>query len=229
MTKKKDLAGQKDRKETKPTYGAATRDLILKAARVVFSRSPYNAASIRMIAAEGDFYHSLIRHHFPSKASIFEAVSKEGCQDLIEANRTWLKEVEGLAPEKGLSLYLDRFIAYYRNHSEIFRIIVQNLSQEDAQSIPGYDHLTQLLSGTRADAENTNALPFDKDSSVRFLESFNALLIHYLGSGPAEARLLGFEPDSPAYLKWVKDTVMVVFLPGLEKALDGHYSMKRTT
>jgi hypothetical protein len=45
------------------------------------------------------------------------------------------------------------------------------------------------------------------------------LIIHYLGSASAEARLLGLEPDSPAYLKWVKDTMLFIFVPVLERAL----------
>ena len=79
---------------------------------------------------------------------------------------------------------------------------------------------------SRADAEETNILPFDKDSATRFLDGFNALIIHYLGSASAEARLLGLEPDSPAYLKWVKDTMMFIFLPVLEKAITKHMGRK---
>ena len=199
--------------------GEATREMILNAARMVFSRHPYNAASIRMIAKQGGFYHGLIRYHFSSKAAIFEALAEKSCQNLRAANKTWLKETVGLGPREGLSLYLDRFIAHYENHPEVFRTLVQNISQEGPLSIPGYRHLTELLSGSRADAEETNILPFDKDSARRFMESFNALIIHYLGSASAEARLLGLEPDSPAYLKWVKDTMMFIFLPVLEKAL----------
>jgi len=199
--------------------GEATRETILNAAREVFSRHPYHAASIRMIAKQGGFYHGLIRYHFSSKAAIFEALAEKASQDLRAANKTWLRETAGLGPREGLSLYLDRFIARYKGHPEFFRTMVQNLSQEDPLSIPGYHHLSELLSGSRADAEETNILPFDKDSATRFLESFNALIIHYLGSAPAEARLLGLELDSPAYLKWVKDTMMFIFLPVLEKAL----------
>ena len=204
--------------------GEATREMILNAARTVFSRYPYNAASIRMIAREGDFYHGLIRYHFSSKAAIFEALAEKSCRDLREANRAWLEETVGLGPREGLSLYLDRFIAHYENQPEVFRTLVRNISQEDPLDVPGYRHLTELLSGSRADAGETNSLPFDKDSAMRFLESFNALIIHYLGSASAEARLLGLEPDSPAYLKWVKDTMMFIFLPVLEKALNRRVS-----
>jgi len=199
--------------------GEATREMILNAARAVFSRHPYHAASIRMIAKQGGFYHGLIRYHFSSKAAIFEALAEKSSQDLRAANKRWLRETAGLGPREGLSLYLDQFIAHYENQPEVFCTLVQNISQEDPLGIPGYGHLAELLSGSRADAEETNILPFDKDSVTRFLESFNALLIHYLGSASAEARLLGLEPHSPAYLKRVKETMMFIFLPVVEKAL----------
>lgn len=199
--------------------GEATREMILNAARRVFSRHPYHAASIRMIAKEGGFYHGLIRYHFSSKAAIFEALAEKSCQDFRAANRTWLRETAGLRPREGLSRYLDRVIAHYENHPTVFRTHVQNISQEDPLSIPGYRHITELLSGSRQDAEESRILPFDKDSSTRFSDAFNALIIHYLGSASAEARLLGLEPDSPAYLKWVKETMMFIFLPVVENAL----------
>ena len=201
--------------------GQETREMILNAAKAVFSMHPYNAASIRMIANQGGFYHGLIRYHFSSKAAIFDAVAKELCQGLRKANKMWLHEVRGLSPQEGMPLYLDRFISYYESNQEAFRIIALNLTQQDAHCIPGYRRLTDLLSGSRADAEEAEALPFDKESATRFLESLNALLVHFLGSGPAEARLLGFEPDSPAYFKWVKETMMFIFLPVLEKSLNG--------
>ncbi|MCX5850024.1 MAG: TetR/AcrR family transcriptional regulator [Deltaproteobacteria bacterium] len=220
MRIKKELSQNKKNGVKKASYGATTMEMILDAACAVFSRCPYEAASIRMIAAEGGFYHSLIRHHFPSKASIFEALSKEGCEELREANKSWLKELAGLGPGAALSLYLDRYIAYYKSHPETFRIIAQNIPREDAQSIPGYDHLANLLAGIREDFEKANILLLDRETSLRFLESLHGLLNHYLGSGATEARLLGFEPDSPDYLNWVKETVMFIFLPVLEKSLN---------
>jgi AcrR family transcriptional regulator len=62
--------------------GEKTRRMILDAATKVFAMHPYNAASIRMIAAQGEFYHGLIRYHFPNKAKIFETVVEEACQNL---------------------------------------------------------------------------------------------------------------------------------------------------
>lgn len=220
MRIKKNLSQKKNQDEKKSPYGAATREMVLDAACAVFSRCPYEAASIRMIAAEGGFYHSLIRHHFPSKASMFEAISRKRCEDLREANKSWLKELAGLGLRAGLSLYLDRFIAYYQSHPEIFRIIAQNIPREDTQSMPGYDHLVNLLVGIREDVEKANTLLFDSQTSVRFLESLYGLFNYYLGSGTSVARHLGFEPDSPEYLKWVKETMMFVFLSILKQSLN---------
>lgn len=204
-------------KEKEGGRGAATRDMIMAAAREVFSRQPYHAASLRGIAARGGFYHGLIRYHFPSKAAIFEAVAEKDCSDLLAANRSWLTEAAELEPEDALSSYLDRFIEYYRAHPQIFRIIVLNLSQEEAESVPGYRHLLHLLSASRADFTRIYAGLFDEGSLTFFLESFNMLIIHYLGTGRAEARMLGFDPDGEDYLAWVKSAMTFVFLPVLEK------------
>jgi AcrR family transcriptional regulator len=218
MRIKKNLSQKKNKDEKKSPYGAATREMVLAAACAVFSRCPYEAASIRMIAAEGGFYHSLIRHHFPSKASIFEAISKKVCEEFREANKSWLKELPGLGLRAGTSLYLDRFISYYQSHPEIFRLVAQNTPRENAQSIPGYDDLANLLAGIREDVEKANILLFDSQTLVRYLESLYALFNYYLGSGTAVARHLGFEPDSPEYLKWVKETMMFVFLSILKQS-----------
>jgi len=57
------------------------------------------------------------------------------------------------------------------------------------------------------------------EAMSRFQEGFTALLLHFLGSAVPQARVLGFEPDSPAYLKWVQETMLFIFLPVVEKAL----------
>ncbi|HNY50786.1 MAG TPA: TetR/AcrR family transcriptional regulator [Smithella sp.] len=224
MRNKKDLSQKKEHNEKKSPHGTTTREMILDAACKVFSRCPYEGASIRMIAAEGGFYHSLIRHHFPSKASIFEAISKKVGEDFREANKSWLKELPGLGLQKATSLYFDRFISYYQSHPEIFRLIAQNTPREDAQRIPGYDDLANFMTNIRDDVEKANILLFDSETLVRYLESLYALFNYYLGSGTAVARHLGFEPDSPEYLQWVKETMMFIFLSILRQSLKSRAS-----
>lgn len=218
MRIKKNLSRNKNQDGEKSPAGAATREMILTAACAVFCRCPYEAASIRMIAAEGGFYHSLIRHHFPSKASIFKAISEKVGEDLRAANKSWLKELTGLGLRAGTSLYFDRFISYYQSHPEIFRLIAQNTPREDAQSIPGYADLINFMASIREDVEKANILLLDSETLVRYLESLYALFNYYLGSGTLVSRRLGFEPDSPQYLKWVKETMIFIFLSILKQS-----------
>ena len=218
MRNKKCLLKKEKIEGEKPKYGAATRERILTAAIKVFARHPYHAASLRMIAAEGGFYQGLIRPHFPTKASLFEALCEDLTRAFSEKTRIWMKEIGGMLPEQGISLYLDWCIEYYQDHKDELRIIVQNITQEDEQNIPGYSHLINFLADRDTIAENTAMLVFDKDSMSRFQESFTALLLHFLGSATPQARVLGFGKDSPDYFKWVKETMLFVFLPVAEKA-----------
>ncbi len=217
-TKQKTAPKKRPGKTIAGGRGTSTRRMILDAAAKVFAGHPYNAASIRMIAARGDFYHGLIRYHFPSKAAIFEAVVETACRLLYEGNRQWLAEISGLPPEEGFSLYLDRFIAFYRRRPEVLSIILQNLSHEDLLTLPGYRHLDAMLTDTRRDFENTFPGLFSGPDAGRYLSSLNALILHYLGAGTLEAQRLGFSPRSEAYLQWVKETLLFVFLPVLKKA-----------
>ena len=229
MRNKKDLSQKEKTEGKKPKYGADTREKILTAARKVFSRHPYHAASLRMIAAEGGFYQGLIRPHFPTKASLFEALCEGLASDFSEKNRKWMEEIGGLMPEEGLSLYLDRFIAYYEKNKENIGLIVQNINQEDEHNIPGYHNVTNFLSERDMMANSAAMFVFDKDSMSRFQESFTALILHFFGFAAPQARVLGFERDSPAYLEWVKETMLFIFLPVVEKALNKLIADQTTT
>lgn len=212
--------GQK--KKTEPDVHGKKRDdtrqMILAAARQVFAVHPYNAASIRMIAARGDFYHGLIRYHFPNKATIFEAVVEDACHTLYLANKEWLLEISTFSPDRALSTYLDRFIEFSRNYPGVFRIIVNNLSHGDPATLPGYQHLVRLLTDTQRDFEKTFPKLFAAGDAGRFLSCLNALTLHFMGAGAMEAKIMGFTDQNDAYLQWVKETLLFIFLPVLEKA-----------
>ena len=81
-------------------------------------------------------------------------------------------------------------------------------------------HVKKFLSERDAVADNAAMLVFDKDSMSRFQESFTALILHFFGFAAPQARVLGFEKDNPAYLKWVKETMLFIFLPVVEKAFN---------
>lgn len=192
--------------------GEETRRMILDAATKVFAKNPYNAASIRMVAAQGGFYHGLIRYHFPNKAELFQTVVEEICRNLIQANKEWVSEVSRLSPEKALALYLDRFIEFCKNQPEVFRIIVQNISHDDPASLPGYSNFLNLATSTQEEFKNTyKGLP--KNVVHSFLTSFNVLVVNYLGADKFNGDIVGMTPKSDEYYQWVKETMLSIFLP----------------
>ena len=197
-----------------------TREKILSAARTVFSEHPYKAASMRMIGKTGGFDHPLIHYYFPAKAELFEAVVAEICDDFYRNSMSWFDGLDRLLPKDGLPLYIDRFLDYNFKHPEAFKIISLNSSQFDKLSeIPGYQHIPELLTKTRRIFETKVPMRASSEEIGRFINSFNTLVIFFLGSAPCQAEVLGMEPNSNEYRIWVKETLIYVFLPLLEKLI----------
>jgi AcrR family transcriptional regulator len=197
-----------------------TREKILSAARTVFSEHPYKAASMRMIGKTGGFDHPLIHYYFPSKAELFEAVVAEICDDFYRNSMSWFDGLDRLLPKDGLPLYIDRFLDYNFKHPEAFKIISLNSSQFDKLSeIPGYLHIPEVLAKTRRTFEENVPLQAPSAEVGKFINSFNSLVIFYLGSASCQAEVLGMEPGSNEYRIWVKETLIYVFLPLLEKLI----------
>jgi AcrR family transcriptional regulator len=207
-------------KQNKLTKGAQTRQRILNAARFVFARHPYHAASIRMIASEAGMEHGTIRYHFAHKSDIFEEIVQADCEGIIQNNWKWSKEIIGLEPGEGLSLYFDRFLDCYFNDPVPLYIINQNISQVDSlEAIPGYQHLINLLTQTREASRKSLPVEIDFRDIARFNDTFNTLVINYVGASSLQAGALGVDPDSSEYRAWVKDTLLFIMVPAMEKMI----------
>ena len=215
--------GQPPKKATKKglSKGPRTRQRILDAARRVFARHPYHAASIRMIASEAGMEHGAIRYHFARKSEIFEEIVQVECEKLYQNYRKWAKETIGLRPEEGLSLLLDLALEWHFSDPEPLHLINQNISQMDnPENIPGYDHLINILIRTREPARKVFPAEVDSRGIERFNDTFNALIINYVGASSLQAGALGIDPDSSEYRAWVKDTLMFIMVPVMNKMLE---------
>lgn len=195
-----------------------TRDRIITAAKKVFARLPYQAASMRMIGKEGGFNHELIRYHFPNKAGLFETILQDICDDFYLSNISFLDGLSEMNEKEGLSLYIDRFLAYHFRNPEALRIIVLNMVMTDKpKNIPGYRHIPKMLSTTRRTfQEKIPIIASDKEIEI-FISSFNNLLIHLLGAGYCQASILGLKHTGIKYREWVKTTLLEIFLPHLKR------------
>ncbi|MEW2298204.1 TetR/AcrR family transcriptional regulator [Streptomyces sp. NPDC006743] len=83
----------------RPSKGERTRARILDSASELFSRSGFNAVSLRDIAAHAGLTHAGVLHHFPGKESLLIEVL--GRRDRIDAQSVFPGIVHPGTPEPG--------------------------------------------------------------------------------------------------------------------------------
>lgn len=199
-----------------------TRGKIIDAAAKVFADYPYYTASIRMIGKAANIDHPLISYYFPTKAALFEEVLEHVTDEYYHANITWFEGLEKLDPEPGFSLYIDRFFDFAAKHPSALRIVALNLVQAEKHDvIPGYERVRDFFAKTKQTFKNAIPLRGAAGDIEMFTNSFNTLVINYLGASTYYAGILGLKPGSRQYLKWVKETMMFVFLPQLNQIISG--------
>ena len=164
--------------------------------------------------------HGTIRYHFARKSGIFEEIVETECEKIYQNNRKWSKETIGLEPEEGLSLYLDLALESYFKDPEPLHMLNQNISQVDKlKAIPGYDHFINMVVRTRETSRKAFPAEVDSRDIERFNDTFIALVINYVGASSLQAGALGVDPDSSEYRAWVKDTLLFIMVPVMEKMI----------
>ena len=194
-----------------------TRKAILDAACRIFAKHSYNAASIRMIAKLGGFPHALITYYYPTKADLFDAVADQICTDIYDASTQAIKETSRMKRKEGFSLYVLRLIEFSKRQPWAFRIFLLNLSVETVEAIPGQSRFVGVVEKIRKNIVQSLQLKTSHDDICRFTDSFNALVMYYLGAPDSAAWLLHLPPESKEYTQWVHQTLVEIFLPTLNR------------
>ena len=123
-----------------------------------------------------------------------------------------------MKPREGLDLFRDGVIDYNTRHPELLRIFVLNLPQSGRiDEVPGYQHIPELLARTRQEFQKTISPRATAEEVGMFVSSFNSLVMYFLGAGSCQAQILGMEAGSREYYAWVKNALMLIFLPALNK------------
>ncbi len=201
---------------------AATRDRILEAAKRVFAEHPYSAASIRMVGKAAGIDHPLISYYFPTKANLFEAVLEEIAETIYEANTAWFEGLEVFSASQGFPVYIDRLLDFTSKHPEALRIIALNLVQpEDERIIPGYKRIQALQLNNTETFRKVVPLRSPVREIRRFTGSFDIMVINLVGAATYYAGILGLSPRGAAYRRWVKETLLFLFLPSLKQLIRG--------
>ena len=90
---------------------------------------------------------------------------------------------------------------------------------DDLAELPGFHHIPELLAKTRRTFEDNAPLSGDPEEIGMFVNSFNSLVVFFIGSSSCQAQVLGMEPGGEDYRNWVKDTLIYLLLPRLEKLI----------
>lgn len=197
-----------------------SREKILAAARKVFAKHPYHVATMRMVGKVGGFDHQLIAYYFPSKADLFEAVTREACDDFYNASQGWFKGLDRIGIEQGFRLFVERLLEYFSKAPEPFRMTALNAPMiERLDELPGYQHTVEMRSKVRATFKNNLPPSVDQVMLERFTTTFDTAIHSYLGAAHSQAEILGMDPASEEYITWVKETLICVFLPLLKKLI----------
>jgi len=195
-----------------------TREKILAAARHVFSSNPYHTASIRTIGKLAEIEHPLISYYFPNKADLFISVLKEASEMQNKLESEWLEKVKMMTPARGLSIFIDHALDFFRQYPEIFCILALNLVQsDDGDPIPGYQIIQDTINATVKVFIEKVPMRVPEYEVEMFCRTFMNHLINFLGAAKFHASIMNLDPNSIQYMNWVKDSALYVFLPRMEK------------
>ncbi len=191
-----------------------TRNKILKAALQAFTRHPYQSASIRMISKLGEVDHALISYHFGSKAELYKVVLSQMMEQRLELQKSWFAVVKPMEADRGFSIFLDNLLEDYRRRPGLFHVVSLNFQQADpANPIPGHDLIEEFIKMDASRVKEILGLNVPDHEAEMFIRAMSALLIQFLGSAGAYAKMMGMEPHGIIYFNWVKDTVLYALLP----------------
>jgi len=110
-----------ERKERKEKEKVARIEMILSAAKRVFSRKGYEATTMEDIASEAGFGKASLYFYFKGKEEVFLSLIKDG----LEGQKKLLKEVMSsqLSNVERLEAVLSKFFEYVQENREFMRIV----------------------------------------------------------------------------------------------------------
>ncbi len=197
--------------------GKATRKRIIMAARRVFTKHPYDVASIRMIGNEGGFDYSLIHHYFPTKVALMEAVAEDVYKEYIDQFGVWFQGLEEYSTLKdSLSAWLDRVLEHSFENPDALKLIMQNMSrQENLSNTAGLRYFPLFYRQIQQGFSHKYSPMAGEDEVLDWVYGVTIMIANCVGAAEYHSLVLGVEKNTPEYRQRVKRILMTLFLPGL--------------
>ena len=195
-----------------------TRLRIIKAARKVFTRYPYDAAGTRTIGREGGFNHSYIRYHFKSKENLFEAVSKDLIAQYANVADGLLQGLEGPL-FRNTEILVDRFVDFAFDHPDAFYVMMLNMGAVDhvKGAFPGMRFLRTFHEETLALFSASGFFSAPKEEVNRVFFCSSVMLANCVGAARFFGKILDQDPHGALYRQWVKGLFVFLLYPVIKR------------
>ncbi len=189
----------------------ATREALLGAAVVLFSRQGYSGTSVRDLAEAAGVTKSLIHHHFGGKTGLWHAVLNEQFRDLEEAAALAIAN-ESVAMDD-LSCHMMRLMFHgFRQKPELARLLAWTYLED--VPLPPTDSASFHGGMERiAEAQRAGAIRDDVDPRNLMLV-FMALHEYFHVAGNHKATLLGLDPTAPEMADRYLEDALRIFVDG---------------
>ncbi|MFO8049421.1 MAG: TetR/AcrR family transcriptional regulator [Desulfosudaceae bacterium] len=199
------------------TKGELTRRRILTAARRVFCRQSFAAASLRTIAAEAGVRHPLVVHYFGSKTALFEEVSAAIQKEILEDHPRFFHRLQSLEADERPRFYLDGIIRQGLRQPDAYRLMLLNAVEAGRpdQPMAGLERMIKIHEQVLALISEVVLDQAPRPETAMFLLVLTLVVVHFAGGKAFHQQVLNLPADAD-YEEWVRDTVAQIFLPALE-------------
>lgn len=172
------------------------RDHLLAVARAAFARHGYTGASMQVIAERAGIRKSSLFHHFPTKASLYDAVFDQLLGDLARLiavptpGASWPEQLDDLARV---------VVRYLGGTPDAARLLMREIvGGGPVVEGPGWQAVLRLQQATAAFLElgmEREAIP--RQDARQLALSVIGLLLTWFAAGNLTAELLGADPFDP--------------------------------
>lgn len=196
-----------------------TREELLRAARLLFSRKAYSATTVKEIADEAGVNISLVSYHFDGKEGLFKACLHSFASSRREiAARTLQAPSDTAAFRAALMEFFDEMVGLFLAEKEMTLIIHCDLDIE----VPAVEEtfretmlpIFQTVVGFITQAQHNGVIVRDKDPTI-IAGLFFGSMVHAMRSNPIAEKFLNRSLGDAEYRKQVKTTLVDIFCEGL--------------
>ena len=201
----------------------AKKEEILADARTIFTKYPYNKASLRLICEKTGSNHNLIRYHFGSKAKLFEELINLLIAELETVLHATVKDIDNFPPQASLALFIKQYLDFGFSHPDSMTIIMHNIGSYDDSEfvIPGLALLKSIVTNTQHVLKKNFSIKATEKELSMWIFGFTMATICSIGSAESLMLIANLEKKNKTYRQFVEISFNAAFFPSFLHLLNG--------